>query len=49
MSVDVKSMNQEEYMKTMVHPMLNQALETVNYSIIKLIKHIIETDEIIQH
>jgi hypothetical protein len=29
MSVDVRSMSQDEYMSKLVHPMLNEALEVV--------------------
>jgi len=29
MSVDVRSMTQDEYMSKLVHPMLNEALEVV--------------------
>ena len=34
MSVDVRSMSQDEYMSKLVHPMLNEALEVVNFNII---------------
>ena len=34
MSVDVRSMSQDEYMSKLVHPMLNEALEVVIFIII---------------
>lgn len=32
MSLDVRSLSQDDYMKKLVHPMLNEALEVVRLS-----------------